>query len=452
MSNVGVESPSHNYAEPLRPKHAQVSPRGAALGRPPDLVELAWTYLTQRRLSPEIAQRAGIELTHSAAAAHPGFKKQGAFLIPYFHPLTREPMRYGQGRAFLRARYLGEEAAKGFTKPKKQQRFAQPKASPVFAYFAPSTVDWPSVLSDPAAPVVIVEGEFKGLCACAHNIPAIALGGVDSFQNNGAFLPELEAVAWLDRQVIVAYDSDLVDKPAVQAAERRLWTELKKRGARVHLARLPQEGDTKVGLDDLIARYGIERAEQILLQTPETSEMDPVIDLAPHRLVENLEQLDQAFAASDLLIFQRSGVVVHIVAAGESMEDDEVRRANDAPVIRQVSPTACQQLAMRAAKFTRYNERKKGPLPTACPANFAAHYLEKVGGWQLRPLKGIVEAPTIRPDGTVLQVPGYDEVSDILYLPSGDFPPVPDAPSKADALSAYAQLCHAVRGFEFASA
>ncbi|MDE2133811.1 MAG: DUF3854 domain-containing protein [Alphaproteobacteria bacterium] len=422
----------------------------------PSLHDLASQYLENRALTLNIAERAGIEPVQNAMLVNRGFKKLPALMIRYFDPLSGASMTYeanGEQRPFLRVRYLGADAARGFTKTKRPQRFAQPKGSPVFAYFAPNPpFNWRAVLTDTAETLVVVEGEVKGLCACAHGIYTIALGGVDSFRNNGVFLPELEAITWRGRHVIVCYDSDISQKPGVQAAEARLAVELKKRGAIVHLARLPNAKDgSKLGLDDAIKQYGTDEVQAFLLETSEASEFETVIDLAPQRLVENLEQLDEVFAASGLPVFQRSGMIVHVAAAGDTNEGDDVRRATDASVIREVSDVACQQLAMHVAKFTKWNERKKAPVPTECPFDLARHYVRKVGGWKLNKLKGVVEAPTIRPDDTVLQTPGYDTQSGILFLPNGEFPPVPDAPSKSDALAGYQKLRRVVRGFEFAS-
>ncbi|MFT3810075.1 MAG: AAA family ATPase [Micropepsaceae bacterium] len=64
-------------------------------------------------------------------------------------------------------------------------------------------------------------------------------------------LPELQAVRWAGREIFVAFDSDIVEKPRVAAAESRLSAILGKRGAICRKVRLP-EGATgeKVGLDD----------------------------------------------------------------------------------------------------------------------------------------------------------------------------------------------------------
>jgi hypothetical protein len=48
---------------------------------------------------------------------------------------------------------------------------------------------------------------------------------------------------------------------------------------------------------------------------------------------------------------------------------------------------------------------------------------------KLRPLTGIVTAPVFRPDGTLVQTPGYDETTALIYSPKLPLPPVPEHPS-----------------------
>jgi len=72
------------------------------------------------------------------------------------------------------------------------------------------------------------------------------------------------------------------------------------------------------------------------------------------------------------------------------------------------------------------------------------------GELRLRVLKGILEAPTLRHDGSVLTEQGYDPQMQVV-LNTGDiqFPPVPEQPSRADALAALALLKDVLSGFPF---
>jgi RecA-family ATPase len=72
-------------------------------------------------------------------------------------------------------------------------------------------------------------------------------------------LPELQQFKLPGREIAVAYDSDIVIKPRVEAAERRFVKELTARGAIVRPVRLPpSETGGKVGLDDYLLEYSID--------------------------------------------------------------------------------------------------------------------------------------------------------------------------------------------------
>lgn len=67
----------------------------------------------------------------------------------------------------------------------------------------------------------------------------------------------------------------------------------------------------------------------------------------------------------------------------------------------------------------------------------------------LRPLEAIVEAPTLRPDGSILDAPGWDEATGLYYEPNGKFPAIPSRPTKDDAVAAAAELLALVADFPF---
>jgi len=67
----------------------------------------------------------------------------------------------------------------------------------------------------------------------------------------------------------------------------------------------------------------------------------------------------------------------------------------------------------------------------------------------VRRLDGIVTAPTIRADGSILQTPGYDNESRLLFIPDGDYPAVPANPTQADAKRAAGELLDIVSDFPF---
>lgn len=66
-----------------------------------------------------------------------------------------------------------------------------------------------------------------------------------------------------------------------------------------------------------------------------------------------------------------------------------------------------------------------------------------------KPLIGITNTPTLRPDGSLLQEPGYDKQSRLVYEPSADFREVRDEPLKVDAVDALNKLKTLVCDFPF---
>jgi len=82
------------------------------------------------------------------------------------------------------------------------------------------------------------------------------------------------------------------------------------------------------------------------------------------------------------------------------------------------------------------------------PIPVASAIMAKHGSREFRRLTAVCTAPILRLDGSVLDTPGHDEKTGLLYVTSEIHPPaVPQAPSAADALDALALLWHPFREF-----
>lgn len=100
-------------------------------------------------------------------------------------------------------------------------------------------------LGDPSLPLWITEGAKKVDSALSHGIPCIiGLQGVYGWRGRNEYggttaLPDWEAIALNDREVVLAFDSDVMTKAPVRGALDRLSAFLKQRGARVQYLVLP---------------------------------------------------------------------------------------------------------------------------------------------------------------------------------------------------------------------
>jgi P4 family phage/plasmid primase-like protien len=138
------------------------------------------------------------------------------------------------------------ETKKGVTK------YLQPVGSVNHLYLPPGV--------DPAAkgPIYITEGEKKALCLTVHGFPCIGLGGVYGWMKDGQPIPDLDAINWKGRDVVIAFDADIEINKGVAKAETALAHELLSRKAKVFVKRLPYGPGCARGADEFIAAHGAE--------------------------------------------------------------------------------------------------------------------------------------------------------------------------------------------------
>ncbi|HRE14530.1 MAG TPA: hypothetical protein PLD37_10080 [Usitatibacteraceae bacterium] len=154
-------------------------------------------------------------------------------------------------------------------------------------------------------------------------------------------------------------------------------------------------------------------------------------------------------------IFQRSGSLVQIVPRSPA-NARRIKRAAGGIAIAPVDAHRLVELLTKAAIWKREGKKKgkDGKLPVYrinAPLQLAAVLLSR-GQWRFPQLTGIIEAPTLRPDGTVLEAPGYDEATGLYFDAGGaTFPPVPAHPDKAAALRGLDVLRDVLREFDFAT-
>jgi hypothetical protein len=126
-----------------------------------------------------------------------------------------------------------------------------------------------------------------------------------------------------------------------------------------------------------------------------------------------------------------------------------VKRAAGAPQILALGPVAARTLISRLARFWGFDRREGRWVRRVPPRDVAEgviHLRPFPGG---RPLVAVVEAPTLRPDGSLLTTPGYDRGTGLLYLPNARYPAIPAAPSRDEVERAAQALLYLVQDFPF---
>jgi len=89
-------------------------------------------------------------------------------------------------------------------------------------------------------------------------------------------------------------------------------------------------------------------------------------------------------------------------------------------------------------------------VPEDAPTWVAASVIAKNGGRNFRKLTAVTTAPTLRPNGSILDTPGHDPATGLMYVTNEAYPPaVPTAPTPEQALDALALLWAPLRLFPF---
>jgi hypothetical protein len=176
----------------------------------------------------------------------------------------------------------------GVKKP--QRKYLSPPGRSNLLYFVPATPG--GLLVDVDLAVIITEGEKKGIAlwrlawhglSDASDRPRflpVALSGVWNWKgivgketgpkgqrvDVKGVIADFDRLVWIDRKVVIAFDSDVRTNDKVRAARLELARHLiHERGAQVHLLETPVNGAAeKIGIDDLLGQVGPEKVLKLV--------------------------------------------------------------------------------------------------------------------------------------------------------------------------------------------
>jgi Primase C terminal 2 (PriCT-2) len=181
----------------------------------------------------------------------------------------------------------------------------------------------------------------------------------------------------------------------------------------------------------------------------------PAIEITTKRH-EVLEQTIRALAR-DRDIYTRGSSLVIVATTNEDSEaltgKTVLKQTPGGPTIIHLSEAVLGCYLTRNADFYQFRIANGEPQAVDVhPPDWLIRATATRKLWPgLRELAGVVEAPFLRPDGSVVETPGYDPVTRTFYRPSIEFPGIPDRPTQADAIAAWGRLKALVRQFPFES-
>jgi hypothetical protein len=169
---------------------------------------------------------------------------------------------------------------------------------------------------------------------------------------------------------------------------------------------------------------------------------------------EEAEVNDQAVKvlASAPGLYQRNFRLVAVARDSRPKQGADIKRAEGTPVIRPVQAAKLREDLTRIIQWQAFKPDRNGKarrVNAHPPAWCMAAILAREEWPDIPYLLGVVEAPTLRADGSILDEPGYDRRTGLLYVPNGSFPPVLANPSRDDARTAADSLFELVKDFPF---
>lgn len=173
----------------------------------------------------------------------------------------------------------------------------------------------------------------------------------------------------------------------------------------------------------------------------------PPVPIFPGEVHDTVDQLERVLAAqAEAPIYRYGDTLVRMttVASPEPGRTHCRIQVADVPSIIDI--------ATRFAQFLKPSENEEAePKPVDCPDKVAKVFLSRAGS-TVRVLNGIVRAPTLRRDGSVIAARGYDAQSGLfLDIAANDMVAVPESPTHADALAALDVLARPLASFPFVS-
>jgi hypothetical protein len=150
-------------------------------------------------------------------------------------------------------------------------------------------------------------------------------------------------------------------------------------------------------------------------------------------------------------VYARGSMLVRPVRLRDGRDTGGIRRAAGSLVLLPADEHFLRLELTRLVHLQRFDKRSEEWVDVDAPAGLARSLLAAVPWETLPALTGIVETPTLRSDGTLLDNPGYDEQTGLLFDPgSVVFPSIPPRPTRVQAEAARDLLLEILDGFPFA--
>jgi hypothetical protein len=171
----------------------------------------------------------------------------------------------------------------------------------------------------------------------------------------------------------------------------------------------------------------------------------PVIRTEPNQVSDIVDQIEYALMLGNKNLYQRSGKIIYPCAIkGLSHNGEETFT----PGVEDVSLNRLFEFADSVAVYEKFGNKRWNICDA--PRSFVGVLRERGGDLCFPVLRATVSTPLVFPDGRILDQPGYDAASGLLYDPQGEeFPAIPQQPTREDAIAALKVINEPLEHYRF---
>ncbi|MFA5999319.1 MAG: hypothetical protein WC747_04845 [Candidatus Babeliales bacterium] len=173
--------------------------------------------------------------------------------------------------------------------------------------------------------------------------------------------------------------------------------------------------------------------------------------IVPSKLHEVVDAAEKLLLTQHDHIYKRSGKLVRVTQVSNSPDNKKrlINRAPDTIVIKEIDQAYLTIYLTKVGHFVAFDARSGCLKKIDCPEKIARYLLSKQE-WDVPVLVGVINAPTLRVDGSILDTPGYDPISGLLFFPGDcEFKKIPENPTHQDAVNAKDVLLKLLEDFPF---
>ncbi|MDX0524938.1 hypothetical protein [Sinorhizobium medicae] len=178
-----------------------------------------------------------------------------------------------------------------------------------------------------------------------------------------------------------------------------------------------------------------------------TRNMDRLeIQLRPGQYTHTAMLAEGAIADAKLPVYDRGGILVHPV---EMDMKDEHNNTIKSVALQPITVPLMRQFMETAARFVVYNATTKKTCPRDPPAETAKLILARRGFWSFPRIVGVMTAQSIDRNGNIIDQEGVHRPSQMLFHGLPKLPPMPEHPTREDALASLEILKDLLTEFPF---